>query len=296
MVDQLTPDEAQIAQLTPARSRVILDSLTDRQTEVMRELVCYRERKEIARDLKISYTRITQHLDSVKEKFTIANLSALKIAYLIASYQCDRPVFKEKQLRGTSVSIHQLVSTGRYSELHDLYVDPDFKQFIRDRRSSGWRALDAWFGPGWRPIAIVLIALTAITMVAGMFFMSDWITARFETEPSSPTMETRSMNNTKPQQLSDGFHSIEDALRNLELMIAQQLSLANEVARENGIPTIDSARTFKHLSKAAQKCGELSKSAALSHMAAQKLAKERADIIWRCPNKENAQATLSVVA
>lgn len=87
------------------------------------------------------------------------------------------------------------------------------------------------------------------------------------------------------QQLSDGFHLIEERARALAILIADQKALANRVALEAGLSAFDTARTMKQLTAADHACDEMITRIGLSHTAAEKLGKDiRADFPWDCPD------------
>ena len=169
---------------------------------------------------------------------------------------------------------------------------------MKDSRTHGPRALDAWFGRGWRPGAIILAALIPLVLVAAALYISDYMTNRIDPSPSSPTLETTPMNEkSKAQKLSNGFHAIEAQTRALQKMIADQTALASEVADEACLSAFATSRTMNQLAAANTACTDVATRIGLSHVAAEKAGEPiRADIPWSCPEDAELAVPVRLVA
>ena len=113
-------DQQRIAQLTPVKSRRILDTFTPRQTDVMERYARFRQRNEIAADLGISDTMVGKHLANVREKFGVSDRASATMAFFVARYQCDEPVLLEKNLSDQNQVIERFVADRRQADLNCL--------------------------------------------------------------------------------------------------------------------------------------------------------------------------------
>ena len=159
------PDGADILleSLTRDNAQKMLDSLTERETQVMIGWAHTKKRKEIARDLEISDVRVGQLTAAARRKIGAEKRSDAVAAFVVARQLCNRPVYTEKKMFEANQVINKLVSDQATKEAIKQIASPEFRAYLRDLRSSGPKAWTARYGPVWRYVAGVVIAL--VTMV-----------------------------------------------------------------------------------------------------------------------------------
>lgn len=167
----------------------MLGSLSDRQTEVL-ELKSRRptpSNKEIGRLVSggtISPSMVEKHLTRAKVKMGALSIDDAVIEFIMARALVGDPTWGPGDLELAETVIQKLARSLPAQVSPDFYTSNEFREFVRDLRSTGPKAWDARYGRIWRLIAIVLIAASALILAGSSLVLANALDERNAEQPS----------------------------------------------------------------------------------------------------------------
>ncbi|WP_395330997.1 LuxR C-terminal-related transcriptional regulator [Novosphingobium sp. BL-8H] len=152
----------------------MLDSLTDKQVEVLDRLVLHRTTKEIARELAIAPNTVDQRITAVRDKWGTINRKDTARLYGRLVELCGKPPYEFSRVDDRAEPTEEVDQ--------DLPVDPVFVLSdarplvghsewaeMRPSAMAGLEAFDAKFGRAGRLVAVIALALMmALTLAAAL--------------------------------------------------------------------------------------------------------------------------------
>ncbi|MEO0699473.1 MAG: helix-turn-helix transcriptional regulator [Pseudomonadota bacterium] len=148
--------------MTREKAHLVLDKLTERETEFLVGLAHTKTYKQIALEMSVGESRVKQYATAVKKKLSVGERADAVAAFVIARQLCNRPVYTERHLLKANHVINKLVSDQSIEDAFAKIASPVFQEYLRDLRSSGPEAWTAKYGPWWRLIAGAMFALFLI--------------------------------------------------------------------------------------------------------------------------------------
>lgn len=163
-----------------ANAAKTLDLFTERETEFLIALAHTKTYKQIAKEMGVGETRVKQYATAVKGKLGVTDRSDAVAAFVLARHICDRPVYTEKHLRNANFIINRLVSDHTIEEAYSRITSQEFREYLRDLRSSGPKAKTAMYGPWWKigsgvrwALYIMAAALLALSLGVSLDVLSN---------------------------------------------------------------------------------------------------------------------------
>lgn len=149
----------------------ILDRLTERQVTVLEFAAQMYTNDEIAFEIGKHRRTVEEHLVAARTKLNAKNRTDAIRKYIVLLTIVGRPTCDFIRVELTGEDIEKLLLDLSFERATDLLSSPEFEEFMAAFRSTGPKALDAGFGPWWRPLAGMALAALMIALLLGSIWL-----------------------------------------------------------------------------------------------------------------------------
>lgn len=156
--------------LTVEDAEKLLESLTDRDSELLGLQAQYLDQFHVALELGVTDRRVRQIQSRVWNKFDVKNKSQAILLFVVARLMLRKPVYLDSKL----TRANQLLQESRPDQSNDALLDlidsPEFELVIEDLRAGGLRAMRRRLGR-WFVTAIIAGTLLFVSVVTAMVIL-----------------------------------------------------------------------------------------------------------------------------
>lgn len=142
----------------------VLDTLSDRQTEVLEHAAEGKKDLLIAHEMELSTSSIEKHMRKAKQALGASSRDGAIKAFIVLRTVTGTRNSGFLPLDINERLVEQTLQALPITVAQQLRTSPEFEQFLDDLRASGPRAWDAKFGRGWRAWAIPIGAMFLIIL------------------------------------------------------------------------------------------------------------------------------------